>query len=75
MNGILRPNVYRGAFPGKGTRDMLWIAALLVAWVVIDAVVVAVVAHLAAGRRELTAGALPSLPAPASPADNTAGPY
>ncbi|WP_022930660.1 hypothetical protein [Patulibacter americanus] len=54
---------------------MLWIAALLVAWVVIDAVVVAVVAHLAAGRRELTAGALPSLPAPASPADNTAGPY
>jgi hypothetical protein len=50
---------------------MLWIAALLVAWVVIDAVVVAVMAHLAAGRRDLAAGALPPLRAAAPRADNT----
>lgn len=52
---------------------MLWIVAILVAWLVVDAIVVAVMARMAAGRRDPAAPALPPLrPAPAQ-ADNTPG--
>jgi hypothetical protein len=53
---------------------MLWIAALLVAWVVIDAVVVAVMALMTAGRRDPAAGALPPLRPAATGPDNTTRP-
>lgn len=51
---------------------MLWIAAIVVAWVVIDAVVVAVMARTAAGRREPAVAALPPLRPASTQVSNTA---
>jgi hypothetical protein len=53
---------------------MLWIAAILVAWLVVDAVVVAVMARMAAGSSPVAAAALPPLRSAATRTDNTSDP-
>lgn len=72
--GILRPDAYLGPFAGIDTPNMFWIAAVIVAWVTIDAIVVVVMAHLAASRRTASAAALPPLRAAPAHAENTPGP-